>query len=187
MTKKNTISNGSSEFEKYSFSYLIEADHYLASIRKDYASKSAKERRMTADWEYNSAIADEMFESALASVGRDGLGTPYWPAGILALAIDPLYAPALLTVGSLEYEYGRTEEAMRLFIKLTQLPKDEEDLPEIIDKAADYLIDNNDYQNALELYLAAERMDPAQPLYYLGSGYCLSKFFRFEESVEKHR
>ncbi len=80
--------------------------------------------------------------------------------GVAALAIGPEYAPALLTVGSLEYQLGRRGEALDLFMKLTRLSKDEEDLPEIIDKAGCFLIDNNDYESALELYSAAEKLDP---------------------------
>ena len=101
----------------------------------------------------------------------------------MALAIDPHYAPALLTVGSIEYQFGRVDEAMTLFMQLTDLPKDEEDLPEVIDQAGDFLINYNDYQHALELYLVAERLDPEEPIY----GYCLGKLGRYRESVEKHR
>ena len=183
--KKKTATDDDCDIERYSFFQLIKRNRELAAARKDYASKPAEERRMAADWEYHSAIAQEMFAFALAGVGRESLGTPSLPAGILALAIDPLYAPALLTVGSMEYECGREEEAMRLFFQLTKLPKDEEDLPVIIDKAVTYLTKNEDYQNALELSSAAEKLDPEQSLYCAASGYCLSKFGRFEESIEK--
>jgi hypothetical protein len=37
---------------------------------------------------------------------------------------------------------------MALFQKLTTLPADTEDLPEIIDKAGDFLIDQDDHVNA---------------------------------------
>ena len=70
--------------------------------------------------------------------------------GFLALAIDPLFAPALLTVGSLEYQHGSFKEAMELLLKLTNLPENEEDLHEIIDKAGNFLLDHQDFKNALE-------------------------------------
>jgi tetratricopeptide (TPR) repeat protein len=60
-----------------------------------------------------------------------------------------MYAPAILTVGSIEYQLGRVEEAMELFMTLTTLPKDEKDLSTIIDKAGDFLIDQGNYENAL--------------------------------------
>ncbi len=180
-------SQHNTKLRRHSFLYLVKKDQYLASLRQEFASKSAEERRMAADWHYHSSIASEMFELALACTGGKDCAMPHWPAGVLALTIDPLYAPALLTVGSLEYLYGRPEEAMSLFMKLTCLRKDEDDLAEIIDKAGDFLLDQEDYENALQLYLSAEKLDPEQPIYLLGSGYCLGKLGRFDESVEKHR
>lgn len=184
---RESTPRGSREPREHSFSYLVKTDRELAALRQEYASESAEERRMAADWEYHSAIASQAFESAIAATGKEGLGSPCWPAGVIALTIDPLYAPALLTVGSLEYQCRRIEEAMSLFMRLTSLPKEEEDLPEIIDKAGDFLLDHDDTENALNLYLAAERIDPEEPIYVLGSGYCLGKLGRYDESVEKHR
>ena len=142
---------------------------------------------MAADWHYHSAVALEMFETVLTHTGEKESWLANWPSGVVALTIDPFYAPALLTVGSIEYQFGRTEEAMTLFMKLTSLPKKEEDLPEIIDKAGDFLLDHKDYENALMLYLAAESLDPEETIYKIGSGYCLAKLGRHKESVEKHR
>jgi len=185
--KRSTADDGYRKFKQYSLSHLVETEPDLASLRKKYASKSAEKRRMAADWEYHSAMASDLFETAIARTGQTGLGRPYWPPGIVALVVDPQYAPALLTVGTLEYQCGRIKEAINLFRKLAELPKDEKDLPEIIDEAADFLIDQKDYKNALELYLAAERLDPEQSTYFVGSGYCLGKLSRFKESIEKHR
>ena len=184
---KKRRNQASSKLSRLSFLRLVEADQHLASLRQEYASKSAEERRQAADWHYHSAIASEMFEFALASSELEGFALPDWPSGVVALAIDPLYAPALLTVGSMEYQLGRPEEAMSLFMKLTSLPKDEEDLPKIIDKAGDFLIDEGDFENALELYLAAERLDPKETVYLIGSGYCLGKLGRYDEAIKKHR
>ena len=74
-----------------------------------------------------------------------------------------------------------------MFDRLTELPKDEEDLSAIIDKAGDFLIDQDDYENALALYSAAEKGFAHEALYPLGAGYCLGKLGHYEESVEKHR
>jgi len=74
-----------------------------------------------------------------------------WPGEVMALAIDPTYAPAILTVGSYEYIYGRKDEAMIHFMSLTKLPEDTEDLAVIIDKAGDFLIENEDIENATKL------------------------------------
>ncbi len=76
---------------------------------------------------------------------------------------------------------------MKLFKRLAELPKDEEDLSNIIDKAGDFLIAQDDYENALALYTAAEKAYPHEAVYTLGAGYCLGKLGHYEESVEKHR
>lgn len=107
--------------------------------------------------------------------------------GVISLAIDPLYAPALLTVGSLEYQYKRINEAMSLFLKLTELSPEEPDLQEIIDKAGNFLIDKSDLDNALIVYISAEKAFPQESLYYAGSGYCSSKLKRYELAIEKYR
>lgn len=75
---------------------------------------------------------------------------------------------------------------MDLFLNLTKLPEDEE-LSTIIDKAGDFLIDNDDFENALKLYTADEKTFPNNALYLIGSGYCLSKLGRYMDSVKKHK
>lgn len=185
--ERKLTDDGMTKFEKLPFSILVKDDRDLATLRRDYASIPARERRKAADWEYHSQMASEMFNDSMALTGKEGLGKSFWPSGVVALAIDPLYAPAILTVGSIEYQLGRIEEAMKLFNRLAKLPKDEEDLSTIIDKAGDFLIDQDDYENALALYSAAEKAHSHEAVYLLGSGYCLGKLGHYEESVEKHR
>ena len=179
--------DGMTKLENVPFSVLVKADQDLADLRRHYASMSARERRMAADWEYHSQMATELFNDTIAQAGQEGLGASAWPSGVVALAIDPLYAPAILTVGSIEYQLGRVEEAMKLFMTLITLPKDEEDLTIIIDKAGDFLIAQDNYENALALYSAAEKAFPQEAVYPIGSGYCLEKLGRYGESVRKHR
>ena len=186
MRPKST-GDGMTQFKNVPFSVLVKDDRDLADFRREYASMPARERRMAADWEYHRQIASDIFNDSMALAGQEGLGKSIWPSGVIALAIDPLYAPAILTVGSIEYQLGRVEEAMRLFITLATLPKDEEDLSTIIDKAGDFLIDQDDYENALALYSAAEKAYSHEAVYPIGSGYCLGKLGRYEDSVEKHR
>jgi tetratricopeptide (TPR) repeat protein len=187
MMKPKSTNDGMSIFESTPFSNLVKDNGELAALRRDYASRPARERRMAADWEYHSQMASEIFNNSMALSGKDGLGKSFWPSGVVALAIDSLYAPAILTVGSIEYQLGRIEEAMKLFKRLAELPKDEEDLSNIIDKAGDFLIAQDDYENALALYTAAEKAYPHEAVYTLGAGYCLGKLGHYEESVEKHR
>ncbi len=183
----NSKSDGNKKFQKLPFSTLVKKDKKLSNIRREYASKSKSERRKATDWEYHSEIANGFFNDALAKTGKEGFGRSYWPSGVISLAIDPLYAPAILTVGSIEYQVGRIKESMDLFLTLTKLPKDTEELSTIIDKAGDFLIDNDDFDNALILYTAAEKAFPNNALYLIGSGYCLGKLGRYMDSVKKHR
>ena len=149
--KRKSENDSMKMVKKTSFSALVRSGSELAELRSDYASRSAKERRNAADWEYHSQMATEIFNGAMSQSGKEGLGESSWPAGYVALAMDPLYAPAILTVGSVEYQLGRKAEAMELFKGLIELPKNEKDLHIIIDKAGDFLIDQKDYENALVL------------------------------------
>jgi Flp pilus assembly protein TadD len=74
---------------------------------------------------------------------------------------------------------------MKLCLKLTTLPKDEPDLSVISDKAGDFLLDEEDFDNALLLYSRAEKAFPDEPLYPNAAGYCLDKLGRLSESLEK--
>ncbi len=185
--KSKSTNDGIELFKKTPFSTLVKDNSALAALRHHHASMPARERRMAADWEYNSEMATEIFNHSIAMSGEEGLPKLFWPSGVVALAIDPRYAPAILTVGSIEYQLGRIEEAMKLLNQLVKLPNDEEDLSVIIDKAGDFLIDQRDYENALALYCAAEKSYPDQAVYLIGAGYCLGKLGRHEESIEKHR
>lgn len=175
------------ELKENSFFYLVENNEELADIRKECAALPAKERRMEAEWNYDASYADEIFCNALARMGQEWRDEEPWPSGIVALAMDPLFAPAILTVGSIEYHLGRVPEAMKLFLQLTTLPKDEPDLSVIIDKAGDFLLDENDLDNALLLYSEAEKAFPDEPLYPNAAGYCLGKMGRLSESLEKSK
>ena len=166
------------------FRELVKKDAELKKLRAQYADVPAEQRRNAAQWAQDSAHASMLVAEAL---GEPDWVHPAWHDAAAPLAIDPEYAPAMLTVGSLEYQYGRVEEAMTLFLKLTTLPADTEDLPEIIDRAGDFLIDQEDHVNAAQLYAAAARAYPEVALYHVGLGYCVGKTGRVEESVAHHR
>ena len=114
------------------FKRLVQEDPDLASIRQEYKDKPARKRFMAAQWEYESSTATELFNQGITlAQGTTALtfatGPGPCPGAVLALAIDPTYAPALLTVGSAEYQLGRIDEAMELFlgdIKAVTLPTD---------------------------------------------------------------
>jgi tetratricopeptide (TPR) repeat protein len=176
-------------FKTHCFEECLRLDHGLAALRTEYATASPRKRRLAAQWEYDEAFASRLFSGALAVAGEDPhpFGKPRWPEGVLALAIDPRFAPALLTVGSYEYQLRRKEQAMSMFLALTRLPAKEPDLPIIIDKAGDFLLDEGDLPRALALYAAAEEAFPAVAMYPAGLGYCLGKLGKLEAAVDKAR
>ena len=90
------------------FSVLIASSPTLKKLRTRYASASDTDRQHAAEFVYSSDIASQLFQAfAPDMAGGDGLSGP-----VEALAIDPDFAPALLSVGSIEYQLGRHEEAM---------------------------------------------------------------------------
>jgi len=141
--KPKSTNDGMSIFESIPFSTLVKDNGELAALRRDYASRPARERRMAAEWEYHSQMASELFNNSMALSGKDRLGKSFWPSGVVALAIDPLYAPAILTVGSIEYQLGRIEEAMKLFKRLAELPKDAEDLRDLLNANMPFIMSSN--------------------------------------------
>jgi tetratricopeptide (TPR) repeat protein len=170
-----------------SFFLAITQDPDLKSMRLEYANVPPQKRRMAAQWEYDSSVATDLFNGAILISRGQTPARPKWPPGFIALAIDPFFAPALLTVGSLEYQHGFVKEAMEFFLTLTKLPENEEDLALIIDKAGNFLLDHDDVKNALELYLSAEQSYPNKAVYHNGSGYCFYRLGNIEESIRKEQ
>jgi Tfp pilus assembly protein PilF len=56
-----------------------------------------------------------------------------------ALEAMPTYAPAILSMGSVEYQAGRIAEGRKLFQSLLSLPKNTTDIRVIIDEAGTFL------------------------------------------------
>jgi tetratricopeptide (TPR) repeat protein len=173
-----------------SFEQLLTEDTELASLRQGYQLASVEKRRMAAEFEYESAMAAEIFNHALLGMHNPAEfpfpsgGDPYRGA-VLALAIDPAFAPALLTVGAAEYQLGRTQEAMKLLLRLAETP--DEDFVDIIEKAADFLIDEEDYANAKCLYEAAMQRYLTIGVFFNGAAYCFGKLDQPEEAVSYSR
>jgi tetratricopeptide (TPR) repeat protein len=170
------------------FKRLVQEDPDLASIRQEYKDKPARKRFMAAQWEYESSTATALFNQGLTLAQRTtaltfAKGPGPCPGAVLALAIDPTYAPALLTVGSAEYQLGRINEAMELFLALADLPADTEDLVEIIDRVGDFLFDQKDYGHAKNLYEAVVQRHPAVARYHNDLSYCYLKMSQFDRGV----
>ncbi len=163
---------------------LLREHPTLVELRRRYATCSAEERRMAADLSYHQAAADFVFGEAVGEPERFG---PVGSGELAALAIDPSFAPAVLTVASIEYQCGRVEGAMALFLELPALADPPEDLVEIVDKAGDFLVDQGDLASAERLFRAAAEAYPDVTTYHVGVGYCAAKQGRKEEAVAHHR
>ena len=166
------------------FRELVQKDPELRELREHYANQSARNRRAAAEFALGSSQASMLMAQA---TGDRGWVHPSWHDAAEPLAIDPDYPAAILPVASIEYQYGRPEEAMVLFLKLTTFPSDTEDLVEIIDKAGDFLIDQDDLHNAEELYAAAVAAHPDVAVFHVGLGYCAAQLGRFDEALVHHR
>ena len=85
------------------------------------------------------------------------------------LDIKPDYAPAILTMGSIEYQRGREAKGRRLFHSLLSLPDEFGDLWQVIDKAGNFLIQRKKYREALEIYKGAVSSFPIAQSFTKGS------------------
>ncbi len=161
------------------FSVLLETSPDLKELRQEYAARTASERRRAADFTYSEALASQLLSRFAPDMG----GGDEISGSMQALAIDPDFAPVLLTIGSIEHQLGRHEEAMKHFVHLTELAGETEDLAEIIDKAAQFLIDAGELAQAECLFAAALEAFPCVALYYSGLGYCAGKQGRKAEAL----
>ncbi len=172
------------KFKEKSFSVLIEEEQDLIDLRKKFSDKTEKERLSCADWVYNGESANYLMTNVLASTpfAKD-IEQDEWPSGIEALTIAPNYAPAILTVGSIECQVGRIEEGVKLFLSLLELDEKTTDIHIIIDKCGDSLLDLKEYDMALKLYEAAEKKYKNNLLFLEGISYTLSKLEKFKEGL----
>ncbi len=170
-------------FRDWPFSQLIERDEGLADLRRSYAARSAEERRKAADWAYHESSATDIVNRTLARGGEESPLAVQWPPGYEALAIDPTYAPALLTVGSIEFQLKRKSEALALFDALLALPKDTDELEEIIDQAGTFLLDGKHVDEARLLFEKACGVFPESTLLLGGWGYSLAKLGQHVQAV----
>lgn len=125
-------------------------------------------------------------EAAYAeSIFRTALGDLIGAVSALQRALDlaPAYAPAILSMGSVEYQRRRTAEGRRLFQSLLSLRKNTPDLCAIIDEAGSFLIQIRAYSDGLALYRAAAARFPTVAAFYQGLGCCAGHEGMHDEAV----
>ena len=86
-------------------------------------------------------------------------------------------------MGSVEYQRGNRKEGRRLFLSLLSLPKDTEDLCEIIDEAGDFLTQTGNYADGLDLFRGAVQAFPDYAHFYEGAGCCAGHQGLFDEAL----
>jgi tetratricopeptide (TPR) repeat protein len=183
ITPKGTATTDPASQTGQCFAELLSRDPELSALRADSALKAATERRAAAEWAYDESLANSLFGAALERLQGQRVAVPRWPPGFAALAIDPEYAPALLTVGCYEHGCGRKAEGMRLLLQLTQLSPATEDWIEIIDKAGQALMDAGDAASTCRLYEAALKARPAEQESIIGLGWALCRAGKQDEAL----
>jgi Flp pilus assembly protein TadD len=95
----------------------------------------------------------------------------------------PTCAPAILTMGSVEYLAGRSAAGRESFQSLLSLPKRTEDIRRIIDEAGTFLTRTGAYEDGMALYRTAVKRYPDAATLFQGLGYCAGKAGLHEEAV----
>lgn len=140
----------------------------------------------TRDGKASPTASDFWVEAEYAdSIFRTSLGDREGALARLkrALELRPTYAPAILSMGSVEYQRGRRAEGRRLFRSLLSLPEDTPDLYEIIDEAGSFLIQIGAYKDGLALFQGAVERFPAVAALHQGLGCCAGHEGRRDEAV----
>jgi len=145
------------------------------------SKKKKKEKIGTEeDWKQfhaEAAYADSIFRLALGD-SEESIGSLE-----RAFELMPTYAPAILSMGSVEYQRGRATEGKKLLLSLLTLPDNTQDLCEIIDKAGSFLIDIGAYGDGLELYRGAVARFPDVAVIHQGLGCCTGHEGLHEEAI----
>ena len=127
------------------------------------------------------AYADSIFSTATGDV-----------KGAIAalrrsLTSFPTYAPAVFSLGTVEYQRGNRLKGRRLFHSLLSCPMDTPDLFGLIDHAGDFLIGFGDYEDGLDLYRAAALRFPDVAVFHQGVGCCAGHGGLHEEAIAASR
>lgn len=144
-------------------------------------ARRSKNSQTWAQFAAEAAYAQSIFRSALHDSAASITALEQ------ALSVKPDYAPAILSMGSVEYQRQRKAEGKRLFFSLLALPQETEDLCEIIDKAGSFLIGAEEYADGLELYCEAARKFPDVADFQQGLGCCAGHEGVFAEALAASR
>jgi len=149
-------------------------------------------RSATESSKRRAALSERLFcaEAEYAdSIFRTALGDNEGSIAALKRALEamPTYAPALLSMGSVEYQAGRPAEGRKLFQSLLSLPKSTTDICQIVDEAGTFLTGIGAFEDGMALYRAAVKKYPGDAALFQGFGYCASKAGLHDEAVPANR
>ena len=139
---------------------------------------TVNERRFAAQGQY----AESIFRSSLGDMEASIRALE------CAIEIDPEYAPAIMSMGTIEYQRQRRDRGRELLLSLVSLPASavdggESEFVEIIDTAGDFLIQEGNYADGLELFRAAIMRFPDQAALHQGAGCCAGHEGQHDEAI----
>jgi tetratricopeptide (TPR) repeat protein len=146
----------------------------MTKTPKSPSPKLAREERLfQAEGEYADSIV------------RTALGDNRGAVAAIKRAIEamPTYAPAILSMGTVEYQRRRIAQGRELFRSLLSLPKKTKNICQIIDEAGMFLTRMKAYKDGMELYREAVKRYPDVAALFQGLGYCASAAGLHEEAV----
>lgn len=153
-------------------------DAISGSDKSNDVEMTVEESRFSAQGQY----AESIFRSSLGDIGASIRALE------CALEIDSEYAPAIMSMGTVEYQRQRSDRGKELLLSLVSLPASavgggESDLVDIIDKAGDFLIQSDNHADGLELYRAAVVRFPEHAVLHQGVGCCAGHEGHHKEAI----
>jgi len=145
------------------------------------SGRKARASGRAAQFEAEAAYADSIFRTATGDL-KGAVA-----ALRRALEFDPEYAPAIFSLGTVEYQRGKHAEGRRLFHVLLSQPVDAVDVCDIVDHAGEFLIGRQAYKDGLDLYQAAALRFPHIAVFQQGVGYCAGHEGLHEEAIAASR
>jgi tetratricopeptide (TPR) repeat protein len=141
-----------------------------------------KEKQPKSPRKSKKAAAEEAYSQAIL---RHSVGDKTGALAALehSIRLNPKFAPAILTMGSVEYQREQQAEGKRLLFSLLSLPRTTENLFSVIDEAGSFLISVNQVDDAFELYREAARKFPKVAQFHQRVGYCSAQEGLFEEAL----
>jgi len=140
-------------------------------------ARPSKDSDTSALFAAEAAYAESIFRSSLGDTEASIAALEQ------ALIFKPDYAPAILSMGSVEYQRGRKADGKRFFLSLLFLPRDTPDLYQIIDEAGSFLIGIQNYADGLELFREAARQFPNVVEFQQGVGCCAGNEDLLDEAL----